>query len=232
MKLRHLARLGFIAAALARRPAPLRLRRNPARSNSSSALAPGGAIDPYARIIADQMSKMLGQTIIVENKPGASGNISAQYIVDQPADGSMIWVGTQAFTEINPSVFTTCAGRSTISCRSSKASRRRWCSSSHPSVPANTFAEFLAWAKANRGKLSYSSYQPGTPSHFLGFQLNEKFDLDLTHVPYRGSGLQANGADRRPFAVRLRPGQHHRCRSTRRQAQGVRHHQRRALAAR
>ena len=61
----------------------------------------------------------------------------------------------------------------------------------HPSVPANTFAEFLTWAKANRGKLSYSSYQPGTPSHFLGYQLNEKFDLDLTHVPYRGSGLQA-----------------------------------------
>jgi len=61
----------------------------------------------------------------------------------------------------------------------------------HPSVPATTFAEFLAWARQNKGKLSYSSYQPGTPSHFLGYQLNEKFDLDLTHVPYRGSGLQA-----------------------------------------
>jgi len=63
----------------------------------------------------------------------------------------------------------------------------------HLSVPATTFAEFLAWTRANRGKLSYSSYSPGTPSHFLGYQLNEKFDLDLTHVPYRGSGLQVNG---------------------------------------
>ena len=63
----------------------------------------------------------------------------------------------------------------------------------HPSVPADTFGEFIAWAKANRGKLSYSSYQAGTPSHFLGFQMNEKFDLDLTHVPYRGSGLQVTG---------------------------------------
>ena len=54
----------------------------------------------------------------------------------------------------------------------------------HPSVPAKTFAEFLAWAKQNKGKLSYSSYQPGTPSHFLGYQMNEKFDLDLTHVPF------------------------------------------------
>ena len=51
----------------------------------------------------------------------------------------------------------------------------------------------MAWAKTNRGKLSYSSYTAGTPSHFLGFQLNEKFDLDLTHVPYRGSGLQVTG---------------------------------------
>ena len=63
----------------------------------------------------------------------------------------------------------------------------------HPSVPANDLAEFVKWAKENRGKLSYSSYQSGTPSHFLGFQLNEKFDLDLTHVPYRGSGLQVTG---------------------------------------
>ena len=103
----------------------------------------------------------------------------------------MIWIGTQAFTEINPSAF----------------KGQRWSIDDftpfirgveaplvfvvHPDVPAKTFAEFLTWAKGNRGKLSYSSYQPGTPSHFLGYQLNEKFDLDLTHVPYRGSGLQA-----------------------------------------
>lgn len=153
----------------------------------------GGAVDPYARAIADHMSKTLGQTIIVENKPGANGNISAQFIADAPADGSLVWVGTQAFTEINPSAF----------------SNQRWSIDNftplirgveaplvlvaHPSVPAKNFAEFLAWAKENRGKLSYASYQPGTPSHFLGYQLNEKFGLDLTHVPYRGSGLQATG---------------------------------------
>jgi tripartite-type tricarboxylate transporter receptor subunit TctC len=153
--------------------------------------APGGAIDPYARLIADPMAKSLGQTVIVDYRPGANGNNSAQFIVDQPADGLNVWVGTQAFTEINPSAF----------------KNQRWSIDDftpfirgveaplvfavNPGVPARTFAEFLGWAKANRGKLSYSSYQPGTPSHFLGFQLNEKFDLDLTHVPYRGSGLQA-----------------------------------------
>ena len=155
--------------------------------------APGGALDPYARIIADHMSKTLGQTIVVEHKPGANGNMSAAFVADSPADGTLVWIGTQAFTEINPSAFR----------------NQRWSIDDfeplirgveaplvfvvHPSVPATTFVDFLAWAKANRGKLSYSSYNPGTPSHFLGHQMNEKFDLDLTHVPYRGSGLQVTG---------------------------------------
>jgi tripartite-type tricarboxylate transporter receptor subunit TctC len=155
--------------------------------------APGGALDPYARIIADHMSKTLGQAIVVEHKPGANGNMSAAMIADAPADGTLVWIGTQAFTEINPSAF----------------SNQRWSIDDfeplirgveaplvfvvHPSVAASTFADFLGWAKANRGKLSYSSYNPGTPSHFLGHQMNEEFDLDLTHVPYRGSGLQVTG---------------------------------------
>src|ERR1044071_9854270 len=65
----------------------------------------GGGLDPYARLIAEHMSQTLGQPIIVENKVGASGNIAAQWIADQPADGSIIWLGTQAFTEILPNVF-------------------------------------------------------------------------------------------------------------------------------
>ena len=153
--------------------------------------APGGAIDPYARLVADPMAKALGQTIVVEYKPGANGNNSAQFIADQPADGQYVWIGTQAFTEINPNAF----------------KNQRWSIDdfvpfirgveaplvfvAHPSVPAKDFKEFLAWARENKGKLSYASYQPGTPSHFLGYQLNEKFSLDLTHVPYRGSGLQS-----------------------------------------
>src|SRR6266481_4165387 len=130
--------------------------------------APGGAIDPYARMIAEHMSRTLGQPIIVENKPGASGTLAAEYIpnarwsVDQFRP---IIRGVEA-----PLAFIV-----------------------NPSVPAATFGEFITWAKANRGKLSYSSYQAGTPSHFLGFHMNEEFDLDLTHVPYRGSGLQVTG---------------------------------------
>lgn len=156
-------------------------------------LAPGGAVDPYARIIAEEMAKILGQTIIVENRPGATGNISAQYMIDSPADGHLIWVGTQALTEINPSVFDNLRWKIDDFQPLIKGVQAPLVLAAHPSVPASNFAEFVTWAKANRGKLSYSSYTPGTPSHFLGFQLNEKFDLDLTHVPYRGSGLQTTG---------------------------------------
>ena len=194
MNLLRIARLALVGAAVLLSPL--------ANTNASAqtgtirfivGLSPGGAVDPYARIISEHMAKTLGQTIIIENKPGASGNISAQFMVESPANGTLIWVGTQALTEINPSAF----------------SNQRWSIDdfvplikgveaplvlvAHPSVPANSLAEFLAWAKANRGKLNYSSYTAGTPSHFLGFQLNEKFDLDLTHVPYRGSALQVTG---------------------------------------
>lgn len=156
-------------------------------------LAPGGAVDPYARIISERMAKSLNRTIIVENRPGATGNISAQYMIEQPADGQLIWVGTQALTEINPSVFDNLKWKIDDFEPLIKGVQAPLVFVAHPSVPASNFAEFVTWAKANRGKLSYSSYTAGTPSHFLGFQLNEKFDLDLTHVPYRGSGLQTNG---------------------------------------
>jgi tripartite-type tricarboxylate transporter receptor subunit TctC len=156
--------------------------------------APGGAIDPYARMIAEQMQKTLGQTIIVENKPGASGALAARFIAEAPADGSIIWLGTQAFTEIMPNMFPDKTWSINQFHPIIRGVEAPLVLLTNPTgVPANSFAEFLKWATENKGKLSYSSYQPGTPSHFLGFQLNEKFNLELTHVPYRGSGLQVTG---------------------------------------
>jgi len=194
MDLCRLPALALIGAALL---SPATIDRALAQSGGPIrfvvGLAPGGAVDPYARIVAERMAKELNQTIIVENRPGATGNISAQFVIEQPADGRLIWVGTQALTEINPSVFSNLKWKIDDFVPIIKGVGAPLVLAAHPSVPANTFAEFVAWAKQNRGKLGYSSYTPGTPSHFLGFQLNEKFDLDLTHVPYRGSGLQTNG---------------------------------------
>ncbi|MFN3350905.1 Bug family tripartite tricarboxylate transporter substrate binding protein [Pseudorhodoplanes sp.] len=150
----------------------------------------GGVLDPYARIASEHMEKTLGRPMIIENKPGANGNLSALTVVDAPADGQLIWIGTQSMTEINPSAY----------------SKLRWSMKdfvpiirgvsaplvlvTHPSVPAKTLPELIDYLKKNPGKLGYASFSPGTPSHFLGFQMNEKFGLDLAHIPYKGSGQQ------------------------------------------
>lgn len=152
--------------------------------------AAGGALDPYARIVGEHMSKTLGRTIIVENKPGANGTISAQYVVDQPADGTWLWVGTQAMTEINPSAYTNLRWGIDDFIPIVKGVEAPLLFAVHPSVPAKNLDEWIAWVKANPGKLGYASFSPGTPSAFLGHQLNKRFGLDLAHIVYKGSGPQ------------------------------------------
>jgi len=153
-------------------------------------LAVGGAADPYARLIVEHMARTLQRPVIVEHKPGGSGIVGSQYVVDQPADGNVLLLATQATTEIITHVQ-----------RDMKWSLNdfipliRGVSSplvlvANPSVPAKTLAELIAWIKQNPGKLSYSTYLAGTPSHFLGYQMNERFGLDLLHVPSKGSGFQ------------------------------------------
>lgn len=150
----------------------------------------GGAIDPYARLIAEHMAKTLHQTIIVENRPGANGTLSAQWVTEQPADGHVVWVGTQAMTEINPVAYHHLRWTIDDFVPLIKGVESAPVLVVHPSVPAKNLKELVAWIKANPGKLTYSSWSPGTPSAFLGYQFKEHFGLDLTHVPYRGSAPQ------------------------------------------
>jgi tripartite-type tricarboxylate transporter receptor subunit TctC len=152
--------------------------------------APGGAIEPYARLISEHMAKTLGRVIIIENRPGANGNIAAQLALDAPADGNLMLVGTQSMTEINPSAYDGLKWSLDDFIPLIRGVVAPLVLVTHADVPAKTFAELVEWIKRNPGKLSYSSYTAGTPSHFLGFQLNQRFGLDLAHVPYRGSGPQ------------------------------------------
>ncbi|MBN9081560.1 MAG: hypothetical protein BGP04_11555 [Rhizobiales bacterium 62-17] len=154
--------------------------------------AAGGAIDPYARVIADHMAATMKRTIIIENKPGANGNIAIQMVADAPADGSLVWVGTQSMTEINPSAYDNLRWSMDDFVPLIRGVEAPMVLVTHPSVPAKTLDELVAWIKTKPGQLNYASFNPGTPSHFFGFQLNQRFGLDLTHLPYRGSGLQAN----------------------------------------
>src|SRR5262249_26244152 len=121
-------------------------------------LAPGGAVDPYARLIADQMSKTLGRVIIVEHKPGATGNVGHQFVAREPADGSLILVTTQAMTEINLNAFRDPKWSLDDFIPLIRGVEAPLVLVAHPSVPAKTLEELAAWVKRTPGKLSYSSY--------------------------------------------------------------------------
>jgi len=150
----------------------------------------GGAVDAYARVLAQYLGKVTGATFVVENKPGANGNISAEHVLKAPADGHALWIGTQSMVTINPAAYATLRWKPDDFEPIAKGVEAPLVLVTHPSVPAKSLAELVGWVKANPGKVSYASFSPGTPSHFLGFQLNERFALDMTHVPYKGSAPQ------------------------------------------
>jgi tripartite-type tricarboxylate transporter receptor subunit TctC len=150
----------------------------------------GGSIDVYSRIIAEHMSVTLARPVIIEIKAGANGNLAAQWVVDGPADGSQVWVAAQSMIEINPSSYRNLRWKRSDFIPVIKGIETPLVLVAHPSVPATTFEQWVDWAKANRGKLSYANYGPGTISHFLGYQLDERFGLAFTQVPYRGNAPQ------------------------------------------
>lgn len=150
----------------------------------------GGALDPFARALADQLHKQTGGTFIVDNKPGANGNISAEAVLKAPADGHTLWIGTQSMMAINPSAFTKLRWKPSDFTPILKAVEAPLVLVTSPSVPAKDFASLARWIQDPANKAVYASFSPGTPSHFLGFQLNERLKATMVHVPYKGSGPQ------------------------------------------
>lgn len=149
----------------------------------------GGAVDVYARIMAEGLSKELGQTVLVENRSGANGNIAAQNVLQQAADGHALWVGSQAMVEINPSAFSHMPWKPADFTPLIRGVEAPLVLVTHPSVPATDLPSLLQWIKERPGT-GYASFSPGTPSHFLGFQFSAEHDLDMVHIPYRGSAPQ------------------------------------------
>ena len=151
---------------------------------------PGGAIDVYARAVAEHMAGTLGQPVLVEYKPGANGNISAEFVQRAPADGYTVWIGTQSMTEISPSAYEELRWKFDDFTGVIKGVEAPLVLVAHPSVAARNLKDLGPWLKANPGKASYASFSPGTPSHFLGYQLSERLGVPMTHIPYKGSGPQ------------------------------------------
>jgi tripartite-type tricarboxylate transporter receptor subunit TctC len=150
--------------------------------------AAGSTTDILARLMGQWLSQRLGQQFVVENRPGAAGNIGAEEVVKAPADGYTLLMVPPAvaanaalYTHLNfDFVRDTAAVAGVV--------RVPNVAEVHPSVPVKSIPELIAYAKANPGKLSYASAGIGTPSHLAGQLFNIMAGVDLVHVPYRGDG--------------------------------------------
>src|SRR5262252_522062 len=150
--------------------------------------AAGGPTDILARLTAQWLSERLGQQFVVENRPGASGNIAAEAVVRAPADGyTLLLVGgnnainATLYDKLNFNFIRDIAPVATII-------RAPQILVVNPSVPAKTIPEFIAYAKAYPRKLNMASGGTGTPPHLAGELFKMMAGVDLIHVPYRGNG--------------------------------------------
>ena len=153
---------------------------------------PGGPSDVSTRIVMDRAAQSLGQPIVFDNKAGASGMIGAEFVKNQAVDNHTFLTTTTAMVcitrHLQPIPFDPDKDFVTVS---------RMCTSwgilaIHPSVPARTVAEFVAYAKANPGKINFGSSGLATITHLFGEMLQLEADIKMTHVPYRGSAPATN----------------------------------------
>ncbi len=150
---------------------------------------PGGNLDFIARTIQPKLAEFLGQPVVIENKGGAGGIVGAEFASKQPADGYTILLGNTGTLGIYPSVYPTLPYDAIKDFNGvGLTSTNAVLAVIHPSVPAGTLKEFIAYAKANPGKVSAAVAGSGSLLHFATESLKARAGIDLLVVPYKGSG--------------------------------------------
>ena len=149
---------------------------------------PGGGLDHTARTIQAKLSEALGQPVVIENKAGAAGIVGAEFAKNQPADGYTIFLGNTGTMGLYPAVY----AKLPYDPLKDFAPVGQLISNTlvaviNAQVPANTLGEFIAWAKANPGRVSYASGGSGAITHLAGEMLKTQAGIDMLHVPYKGS---------------------------------------------
>ena len=151
--------------------------------------APGGPSDVMARVLTKKMEEFLKQPIVIENKAGAGGTIAGGIVARAAPDGYTIMLATGSILAINVTLYKNPPYDSVKDFEPiSMLGVQTNVLYTHPSVPAKTLAEFVAYAKANPGKLQFGSGGVGTPAHLAGELLRLKAGIEYTHVPFRGTG--------------------------------------------
>jgi hypothetical protein len=162
---------------------------------------PGGATDIMARLIGQWLSDRLGQPFVIENRPGAAGNIGTAVVVNAPPDGYTLLVATSVnainatlYDKLNFNLIRDIAPVASLH-------REPQIMEVNPSVPFKTVPEFISHAKANPGKLNMASSGIGTPSHVAGELFKMMTGVSMFHVPYRGAAALVDllsGQGKRP----------------------------------
>ncbi|MFO1304855.1 MAG: tripartite tricarboxylate transporter substrate binding protein [Burkholderiales bacterium] len=152
----------------------------------------GGGVDTVARLVGERMSKTLGQPVVVDNKPGASGMVGAAAVAKAPPDGYTLLLSAAGEIAVNPHLY---KGKMQYDPKTELAPislvvRIPNVLVVNPDVPAKDIASLVAYAKANPGKLSYSSSGVGNPQHLNGELFNNMAGVQTTHVPYKGAAQQ------------------------------------------
>jgi tripartite-type tricarboxylate transporter receptor subunit TctC len=175
--------LGTMASAYAQAPYPER----PITLIVPS--APGGTTDFTARLISDQLGKALGQPVVVDNKPGAAGNIGNQLVARAKPDGHTLLLAYSGYQVGNPHLFKT-AGWDPIKDFTAVAmvTRAPQVIVASKSVPANNLQELIAYARANPKKVNFASSGNGSIQHIAGELLQQVTNTEMTHIAYRGAG--------------------------------------------
>lgn len=154
---------------------------------------PGGPTDAMARTLAAEMKDRLGQPMIVENRAGAGGNIGTEYVARATPDGQTLLFGTSGPLAINASLYRKVSYDPVKSFAPViQVGHLPNILVVNPSVPAKNVKELIAYAKANPSKLSYASSGNGASSHLAGVLFNASADVDLQHIPYKGTGPALN----------------------------------------
>ncbi len=167
------------------------------------AFPPGGPTDIVSRVIAQQLSQQLGQSVVVDNKPGAGGNIAAELVAKAPPDGHTVFYNTSAIV-IGPALY----GKVNYDTLTDFAPVALTASVPlvlvvNPKLPARTVKEFIDHARANPNQLNYSSSGTGTITHLASAMFSSQLGLQTQHVPYKGSapGLVDLAAGQTQFMI-------------------------------
>ena len=149
---------------------------------------PGGFVDASARILSDSLAKVTGQSVVVDNKGGGSGNVAYQFAARANADGYTLLNSYSAYHVGNPNLTPKLPWAQKDFAPVALITVATNVIAIHPSVPANSLEDFIAYVKKNPAKLSYASQGNGSLSHIGTEMFKQQTQSSMVHIPYRGSG--------------------------------------------